>query len=1019
MTKNGIVTFRGIDAAGNISDVTSYEVTNIDKVAPTLNITGNPTQWTNQDVTLTANVSDGVVEFFNGKEWITGEVQTVTDNGTYKFKVTDAADNVTIKDVEVSFIDKVAPVAPVATANITSITNKDVIISATFSEDSVVKQYSINGKDWETYTNDIVMTKNGIVTFRGIDAAGNISDVTSYEVTNIDKVAPTLNITGNPTQWTNQDVTLTANVSDGVVEFFNGKEWITGEVQTVTDNGTYTFKVTDIAGNVTIKDVEVSFIDKVAPLFDIRNNIKVWANQNITIKISPNEANCTIQYQINDGSWNNYSTSLTITENCTINFIVTDKAGNYTTDSIVIDTIDEVTDKNNVNYIFISSKYNDKINGKKQNDVYLKYNKNAFTTVQDALNKYGTITDKVIIFIDSKNNGNDWVDVPVIAGVVVTPTVKETDNSYSYKSTSQAKNTIDINEDTGSTEFIRFANVNVNGGLVENVIGGKLANSKETKSTIDKKLTITTTDKFTNTTNATGKFTATNNAQITLVENYSTVNLTCANVENVIAGNYKVNTSSKIVDAETKYQKTISEVNEKVAAGTITLKDGAYAKEIDSFANVTITNANAGDITNYTSKDSKNETATFDEAKNTVTRKVTLSHTENSAGTLKATNVKEIGNVTGFATVTLKDVELAGNFLRVDEKGNKYSTVKETLGVKTNKDGSVTGTYNKTETFTRNGKLTATNSNIGDIENYSTVTLDGSNAKDISNFLETKIVTKGTATWKNASSYSRPSDYDLTLENFELETIVTKSLNGSVTLKNNASAANITNYKTVALSDSTVDEVFNVNKVTVNKGKSIITSFVGSKENDTLTIAKDAVLVAKSINLGNEAKDTITLTGTLILTGTEIVATKISGKGEIVATSNIYSKLEINYANVLDIGETAENFKGTTYENNDDTFKKAAKWDPSIEYDGWMGSYDGYKTSSDNIDFIKFKASADDSLVISNTNDISWTLLDKKGNVINDTNIFNNGTFLASGEYILQIENNNEEKSISYSVKLA
>ena len=84
-----------------------------------------------------------------------------------------------------------------------------------------------------------------------------------------------------------------------------------------------------------------------------------------------------------------------------------------------------------------------------------------------------------------------------------------------------------------------------------------------------------------------------------------------------------------------------------------------------------------------------------------------------------------------------------------------------------------------------------------------------------------------------------------------------------------------------------------------------------------------------------------------------------------------------------------------------------------------MGSYAGYKTGSDNIDFITFKASANDSLVISNTNDISWTLLDKKGNVINDTNIFNNGTFLASGEYILQIENNNEEKSISYSVKLA
>ena len=62
----------------------------------------------------------------------------------------------------------------------------------------------------------------------------------------------------------------------------------------------------------------------------------------------------------------------------------------------------------------------------------------------------------------------------------------------------------------------------------------------------------------------------------------------------------------------------------------------------------------------------------FDEAKNTVTRKVTLSHTENTAGTLKATNVESLGDVTGFATVTLLNVNDAGDFKRVDENGNKY-----------------------------------------------------------------------------------------------------------------------------------------------------------------------------------------------------------------------------------------------------------------------------------------------------------------------------------------------------------
>ena len=222
MTNNGIVSFRGIDAAGNISDITTYEVNNIDKVAPTLNITGNPTTWTNKDVTLTANVSDGIVEFFNGKEWVIGANQTITENGTYIFKVTDIAGNVTTKNVEVSFIDKIAPNKPTATANITYPTNKDITVAATFSDDSVTRQYSLDNKTWETYTAGITFTNTGIVYFRGIDAAGNISDVTEYTVNNIDKVAPTLNITGNPTNWTNKDVTLTANVNEGIVEFFNG-----------------------------------------------------------------------------------------------------------------------------------------------------------------------------------------------------------------------------------------------------------------------------------------------------------------------------------------------------------------------------------------------------------------------------------------------------------------------------------------------------------------------------------------------------------------------------------------------------------------------------------------------------------------------------------------------------------------------------------------------------------------------------------------------------------------------------
>ena len=41
MTENGTVFFRGIDMAGNVSDVAKYEVTNIDKIAPEAEKTGN------------------------------------------------------------------------------------------------------------------------------------------------------------------------------------------------------------------------------------------------------------------------------------------------------------------------------------------------------------------------------------------------------------------------------------------------------------------------------------------------------------------------------------------------------------------------------------------------------------------------------------------------------------------------------------------------------------------------------------------------------------------------------------------------------------------------------------------------------------------------------------------------------------------------------------------------------------------------------------------------------------------
>ncbi len=104
------------------------------------------------------------------------------DNLGYALAVTDGQLLLTV-------IDITPPEKPVATADITTPTNQDVTVTATFSDDSVKRKFSLDGNEWQDYEQGIVMEDNGTVWFRAADEAGNVSEA-SYEVTNIDKIAP-------------------------------------------------------------------------------------------------------------------------------------------------------------------------------------------------------------------------------------------------------------------------------------------------------------------------------------------------------------------------------------------------------------------------------------------------------------------------------------------------------------------------------------------------------------------------------------------------------------------------------------------------------------------------------------------------------------------------------------------------------------------------------------------------------------------------------------------------------------
>ena len=158
------------DRAGNRT------IKNNDNVAPTINVTGNPTQWQNTDEVLTISASDnlsGIDSVTVNGEDITGEVSyTVSANGTYEFIATDKAGNVTTQTVVVNKIDKTAPTV---SANRQWM---NLIVNATDSG-SGIKSVVVNGQD-------ITSTlSTGRYTYRITNMWGSITVVVTDNVGNV------------------------------------------------------------------------------------------------------------------------------------------------------------------------------------------------------------------------------------------------------------------------------------------------------------------------------------------------------------------------------------------------------------------------------------------------------------------------------------------------------------------------------------------------------------------------------------------------------------------------------------------------------------------------------------------------------------------------------------------------------------------------------------------------------------------------------------------------------------------
>ena len=357
-SSNQTVNIKVKDAAGNVSAKTTVTISKIDKTKPTISsVDGNPSAWTNQNVTLTVNATDaasGVTKysFDDGSTWQTSNSKAFSGNQTVNIKVKDAAGNVSAKTtVTISKIDKTNPTITTVDGNPSAWTNQNVTLTVTATDPaSGVAYYSFdNGSTWQT-ANTKSYSSNQTVNIKVKDDVGNISTATTVTINKIDKTKPTISsVTGNPTSWINQNVTLTVTATDaasGVAyySFDNGSTWQAANTKSYSSNQTVNIKVKDDVGNISdATTVTINKIDKTKPtISSVDGNPSAWTNQNVTLTVTATDpASGVAYYSFDSGSTWQTSNSMSFSSNQTVNVKVKDSVGNISdATTITIEYID-------------------------------------------------------------------------------------------------------------------------------------------------------------------------------------------------------------------------------------------------------------------------------------------------------------------------------------------------------------------------------------------------------------------------------------------------------------------------------------------------------------------------------------------------------------------------------------------------------------------------------------------------------------------------------------------------------
>lgn len=339
----------GVNAAGAVinfaleertssDDYLVHEMDNFAEASYTITVAGNQARGTyklaynSANFTRTISISDGLNQF--GDLSVNGEALVY---GNYEYKLVTSGNylNLTVTPTVIP--------APQITADITGPTNSSVQLTALFDEQAVVKEFRVDGGEWQSYTSNVTVEENCLVEFRCRDSQGTYSLISSYRVANIDKTAPVITLIGD-NQTPADSVTLSAAVDDGSVIMFSQDRvnWETYTAPlTVSENGTWYFKATDAAGNVAEQSITFSNIrgDTPEKLLVVANITDPTSKGVILTALSTAEAE-RVEFSTNGKSWHTYSNPILVNSNCTVYFREIDALGNGS--EVVAYTIDNI-----------------------------------------------------------------------------------------------------------------------------------------------------------------------------------------------------------------------------------------------------------------------------------------------------------------------------------------------------------------------------------------------------------------------------------------------------------------------------------------------------------------------------------------------------------------------------------------------------------------------------------------------------------------------------------------------------